>query len=224
MPRMVLLRHGESLWNRDNRFTGWTDVDLSHRGLDEARQAAKLIARDGLEFDLCLTSVQKRAIRTLWIVLDELDLMYMHVERHWRLNERHYGALQGQDKDEKRREVGEDTISLDEAKRRARQKGMATKLELLGRTLDVVPHYIARVNWEYGDSGLTSITVKSRDDTDLPWMLDGRAHIILTEHGKPTRFSINGEDRLDESKPKRSYRLLLKRVERFYKPSGDDEE
>jgi len=110
MPRLVLLRHGESLWNRDNRFTGWTDVDLSAGGIEEAREAAKLIARDGIEFDLCLTSVQKRAIRTLWIVLDELDLMYMPVERHWRLNERHYGALQGENKDEKRREVGEEQV------------------------------------------------------------------------------------------------------------------
>jgi len=110
MPRLVLLRHGESLWNRDNRFTGWTDVDLSAGGVGEARQAAKLIARAGIEFDLCLTSIQKRAIRTLWIVLDELDLMYMHVERHWRLNERHYGALQGQNKDEKRSEVGEEQV------------------------------------------------------------------------------------------------------------------
>jgi len=107
MPRLVLLRHGESLWNRDNRFTGWTDIDLSDGGVEEARRAARLMDRDGIVFDLCLTSVQKRAIRTLWIVLDELDLMYMHVERHWRLNERHYGALQGQNKDEKRREVGE---------------------------------------------------------------------------------------------------------------------
>jgi len=110
MPRLVLLRHGESLWNRDNRFTGWTDIDLSAGGVEEARHSARLIARGGIEFDLCLTSVQKRAIRTLWIVLDELDLMYMHVERHWRLNERHYGALQGQNKDDKRREVGEQQV------------------------------------------------------------------------------------------------------------------
>jgi len=73
MPRLVLLRHGESLWNRDNRFTGWTDIDLSAGGVEEARHSARLIARGGIEFDLCLTSVQKRAIRTLWIVLDELD-------------------------------------------------------------------------------------------------------------------------------------------------------
>jgi 2,3-bisphosphoglycerate-dependent phosphoglycerate mutase len=107
MPQLVLSRHGESLWNRDNRFTGWTDIDLSPDGLGEARRAATLIAGDGIAFDLCLTSMQKRAIRTLWIVLDELDLMYVQVERHRRLNERRYGTLQGQNKNEKRLEVGE---------------------------------------------------------------------------------------------------------------------
>ena len=110
MPTLILLRHGESVWNRDNLFTGWTDVDLSDRGVEEARQAARLIAAEGISFDLCFTSVQKRAIRTLWIVLDELDLLWMPVQRHWRLNERHYGALQGQNKDEKRKEVGEEQV------------------------------------------------------------------------------------------------------------------
>lgn len=110
MPTLILLRHGESVWNRDNRFTGWTDVDLTEHGAEEARHAARSIAEKGISFDLCFTSVQKRAIRTLWIVLDELDLLWLPVERHWRLNERHYGALQGQDKDEKRREVGEEQV------------------------------------------------------------------------------------------------------------------
>jgi len=110
MPTLILLRHGESVWNRDNLFTGWTDVDLTDHGVEEARQAARLIAAEGISFDLCFTSVQKRAIRTLWIVLDELDLLWMPVQRHWRLNERHYGALQGQNKDEKRKEVGEEQV------------------------------------------------------------------------------------------------------------------
>lgn len=110
MPQLILLRHGESEWNRDNLFTGWTDVNLSEKGEDEARQAAGLIRRDGLRIDRCFTSVQRRAIKTLWIVLDELDLMWLPVDRHWRLNERHYGALQGQNKDDKRREVGEEQV------------------------------------------------------------------------------------------------------------------
>lgn len=100
MVRLVLLRHGESTWNRENRFTGWTDVDLSDRGVREAREAGRLLKREGCTFDLAHTSVLKRAVRTLWIVLDELDLMWIPVYRDWRLNERHYGALQGLNKAE----------------------------------------------------------------------------------------------------------------------------
>lgn len=107
MPQLILLRHGESVWNRDNRFTGWTDVDLSENGVAEAREAAGMLRTHDVHFDLCLTSVQKRAIRTLWIVLEELDLMWLETERHWRLNERHYGALQGENKDAMREKVGE---------------------------------------------------------------------------------------------------------------------
>lgn len=110
MPRLVLLRHGESVWNRDNLFTGWTDVDLSERGVDEAKQAAALLKAHDIRFDHCFTSVLKRAIHTLWIVLDEMDLAWLPVSRSWRLNERHYGALQGRNKDQMRREVGEEQV------------------------------------------------------------------------------------------------------------------
>ena len=98
MIELVLLRHGESVWNRENRFTGWTDVDLTARGVEEARRAGRLLARSGHPFDVAYTSLLKRAIRTLWLVLDEMDLMWIPVHRSWRLNERHYGALQGLDK------------------------------------------------------------------------------------------------------------------------------
>ena len=98
MKRVVLLRHGESAWNKENRFTGWTDVDLNEKGMEEARAAGRLLKQDGFTFDVAYTSVLKRAIRTLWIVLDALDLMWIPVHRHWRLNERHYGALQSLDK------------------------------------------------------------------------------------------------------------------------------
>lgn len=104
---LVLLRHGESDWNRENRFTGWTDVDLSDRGVDEARRAGRLLADAGLGFDLAYTSLLKRAIRTLWLTLDALDLMWLPVEKSWRLNERHYGALQGLDKAETAARFGE---------------------------------------------------------------------------------------------------------------------
>ena len=98
MLKLVLLRHGESLWNRENRFTGWTDVDLSGQGRLEAQRAAELLKAQGFSFDVTCTSVLKRAIRTLWIVLDEMDLMWIPVHCSWRLNERHYGALQGLNK------------------------------------------------------------------------------------------------------------------------------
>ncbi len=100
MYRLVLLRHGESDWNRENRFTGWTDVDLSEAGRGEAARAAALLRDEGDEFDIAYTSVLKRAIRTCWIVLDALDLLWIPMEKDWRLNERHYGALQGLDKAE----------------------------------------------------------------------------------------------------------------------------
>jgi 2,3-bisphosphoglycerate-dependent phosphoglycerate mutase len=112
MPTLVLLRHGESDWNRENRFTGWTDVDLSPVGLTEAHEAARLLAEDGLGFDIAFTSVLKRAIRTLWVVLDDLDLMWLPVHNSWRLNERHYGGLQGLNKAETAREFGEDQVRV----------------------------------------------------------------------------------------------------------------
>jgi 2,3-bisphosphoglycerate-dependent phosphoglycerate mutase len=107
MYKVVLLRHGESVWNKENRFTGWTDVDLSETGREEAKRAGQLLARDGYTFDVAYTSVLKRAIRTLWIVLDEMDLMWVPVHRNWRLNERHYGALQGLNKAETAAKHGE---------------------------------------------------------------------------------------------------------------------
>ena len=107
MIRLVLLRHGESTWNLENRFTGWTDVDLTEQGVREAHQAGRLLREGGYTFDLAHTSVLKRAIRTLWIALDEMDLMWIPVHRHWRLNERHYGALQGLNKADMARQYGE---------------------------------------------------------------------------------------------------------------------
>jgi len=97
---LVLLRHGESIWNKENRFTGWTDVGLSQRGVAEAETSGRRLREAGYGFDVCYTSVLKRAIKTLWIALEELDLMYLPVRNHWRLNERHYGALQGLNKAE----------------------------------------------------------------------------------------------------------------------------
>jgi 2,3-bisphosphoglycerate-dependent phosphoglycerate mutase len=110
MHKLVLLRHGESDWNRENRFTGWTDVDLSPRGAEEAHAGGRLLRAEGYRFDLCYTSLLKRAIRTLWIALEELDQLWLPVEKSWRLNERHYGALQGLNKAETAAKFGEQQV------------------------------------------------------------------------------------------------------------------
>ena len=112
MTRLVLVRHGESAWNKENRFTGWTDVDLSEKGREEAREGGQVLKREGYTFDVAYTSVLKRAIRTLWSVLDEMDLMWIPVHRSWRLNERHYGALQGLNKAETAVKFGEDQVKI----------------------------------------------------------------------------------------------------------------
>ena len=112
MMKVVLLRHGESTWNKENRFTGWTDVDLSEKGLTEAEKAGEVLAKEGYTFDIAFTSVLKRAIRTLWITLDKMDLMWIPVHRNWRLNERHYGALQGLNKAETAEKYGDEQVLI----------------------------------------------------------------------------------------------------------------
>ena len=113
MPhKIVLIRHGESQWNLENRFTGWTDVDLTANGLEEARRAGRLLRDEGFRFDLCYTSVLKRAIRTLWTILDEMDQMWLPVVHSWRLNERHYGNLQGLNKAETAAKFGEEQVKI----------------------------------------------------------------------------------------------------------------
>jgi 2,3-bisphosphoglycerate-dependent phosphoglycerate mutase len=112
MHKVVLVRHGESDWNKENRFTGWTDVDLSAKGRQEAQEAGAVLKSGGYTFDVAYTSVLKRAIRTLWIVLDEMDLMWIPVHRSWRLNERHYGALQGLNKAETAAKFGEGQVKI----------------------------------------------------------------------------------------------------------------
>ena len=112
MHKVVLLRHGESTWNKENRFTGWTDVDLTPQGVAEAERSARLLKEGGFVFDVAYTSVLKRAIRTLWIVLDGMDQMWIPVHRHWRLNERHYGALQGLNKSETAAKHGAEQVMV----------------------------------------------------------------------------------------------------------------
>ena len=110
--KLVLLRHGESVWNKENRFTGWTDVDLSEKGRQEAQRAGQILKKEGFCFDVAFTSVLKRAIRTLWITLDGMDLMWIPVYNSWRLNERHYGDLQGLNKAEMAEKYGEEQVQI----------------------------------------------------------------------------------------------------------------
>lgn len=112
MIKLVLLRHGESVWNKENRFTGWTDIDLSEHGIAEAIRAAVVLKEKGYVFDVAFTSVLKRAIRTLWIVLDQMDMMWVPVYRSWRLNERHYGTLQGLNKAKVAAQMGEEQVFI----------------------------------------------------------------------------------------------------------------
>lgn len=112
MIKLVLIRHGQSLWNVENRFTGWTDVDLSENGLTEAREAGIILRKNGYMFDVAFSSVLKRAIRTIWIILHEMDLVWVPVHKSWRLNERHYGALQGLNKTETAKKYGEEQVQI----------------------------------------------------------------------------------------------------------------
>ena len=110
MYKIVFMRHGESTWSLDNRFTGWTDVDLTEKGVNEAKAAGQILKQEGFTFDVAYTSVLKRAIRTLWLALDEMDMMYLPIKNDWRLNERHYGALQGLDKGETAAKYGDEQV------------------------------------------------------------------------------------------------------------------
>jgi 2,3-bisphosphoglycerate-dependent phosphoglycerate mutase len=112
MYKLVLMRHGESQWNLENRFTGWTDVDLTDLGREQARKAGQMLKDQGYEFDIAFTSVLKRAIRTLWIALDAMDTMYLPIHHNWRLNERHYGALQGLNKAETAAQYGDEQVLI----------------------------------------------------------------------------------------------------------------
>jgi len=112
MKKLVLIRHGESLWNKENRFTGWVDVDLSEKGKGEALQAGNLLKEEGYSFDICYTSLQKRAIKTLWSILEQMDLIWLPVIRDWHLNERHYGSLQGMNKAETAAKYGDDQVLI----------------------------------------------------------------------------------------------------------------
>lgn len=144
MKKLVLLRHGESTWNKENRFTGWTDVDLTEKGTEEAIKAGNLLKEKGFVFEKAYTSYLKRAIKTLNIVLDRMDLDWIAVEKTWRLNEKHYGALQGLNKGETAEKYGEEQV----------KSGAAVTtllLRLYGKTIPGIPVWIS-VTWEYKEN------------------------------------------------------------------------
>ena len=199
MYKIVLMRHGESTWNLDNRFTGWTDVDLTEKGRAEATQAGKLLREAGFSFDLAFTSVLKRAIRTLWLTLDEMDLMWIPIEHDWRLNERHYGALQGLNKSETATQYGDEQVlvwrrsydtpplALDPADPRASyqdpryaglQRAQIPLTECLKDTVErVMPAW---------------------DDTIAPAIRAGK-QILISAHGNSLRALIKSLDGISDS-------------------------
>ena len=199
MHKLVLLRHGESTWNKENRFTGWTDVDLTALGIDEAREAGRLLKEGGYVFDVAYTSVLKRAIRTLWIALDVLDLMWIPVTNNWRLNERHYGALQGLNKAETAAKHGE------------------AQTKIWRRSYDIPPPALARddprhpshdpryASLEAGELPLTE-SLKDTVARFLPYWHDAIAptmragqRVLIAAHGNSLRALIKYLDNISES-------------------------
>jgi 2,3-bisphosphoglycerate-dependent phosphoglycerate mutase len=198
MYKIVLLRHGESIWNKENRFTGWTDVDLSAKGLEEARDAGRVLREGGYQFDIAFTSVLKRAIRTLWFTLDALDLMWIPVSKSWRLNERHYGALQGLNKAETAQKYGEEQV-------RIWRRSYGTRPPAL--TVDD-PRYPGK---EARYAGLSQADLPTSEcledtvnrflpywnDTIIPAIKSGK-RIIISAHGNSLRALVKHLDNISE--------------------------
>jgi 2,3-bisphosphoglycerate-dependent phosphoglycerate mutase len=228
MPgKLVLVRHGQGLWNLENLFTGWVDVDLTEQGRNEARDAGRLLKAEGFQFDLAFTSVLKRAIRTLWIVLDEMDLMWLPVERSWRLNERHYGALQGLDKAQTVAKHGAEQVKIwrrsydvpppaltldDERHPRFDRRYAALKpdelpaSESLKTTLDrVLPYWNTRLAPELRAGRNVLIVAHGNSLRALVKMLDNMSNEDIIEFNIPTGVPILYEldDQLKPLAPRR---------------------
>jgi 2,3-bisphosphoglycerate-dependent phosphoglycerate mutase len=227
--KLVLVRHGQSQWNLQNLFTGWVDVDLTEQGRNEAREAGKLLKAEGIEFDLVFTSVLKRAIRTMWTIIDEMDLMWLPVERSWRLNERHYGALQGLDKAQTVEKHGADQVKIwrrsydipppalefDDPRHprfERRYAGIDPKdlpsTESLKTTLDrVLPLWTGRIAPELKAGRNVLIVAHGNSLRALVKMLDGMSDADIVEFNIPTGVPIVYE--LDDNlKPKAERRFL----------------
>jgi 2,3-bisphosphoglycerate-dependent phosphoglycerate mutase len=229
MPgKLVLVRHGQSAWNLENLFTGWVDVDLTDLGRNEAREAGRLLKAEGYEFDLVFTSVLKRAIRTMWIVLDEMDLMWLPVERSWRLNERHYGALQGLNKAQTVEKHGADQVKIwrrsydipppplaldDKRHPRFERRYAALKpaelpaTESLKTTLDrVAPYFNERIAPQLRAGRNVLIVAHGNSLRALVKMLDNMSNEDIVEFNIPTGVPISYD--LDDNLQPKSRRFL----------------
>jgi len=198
MIKLVLLRHGQSQWNLDNRFTGWTDVDITEAGAAEAHAAGKLLAAEGFKFDIALTSVLKRAIRTLWITLDELDQMWLPVEKAWQLNERHYGALQGLNKSETAEKYGQDQVKI-------WRRSYSTPPPALDLDDPRHPRFDSRYAGLTADELPTCESLKDTLARVLPYwnqrmvpLLKDNKRIIVVAHGNSLRAMVKHLDNVSE--------------------------
>ena len=200
MKKLVLLRHGESTWNKENRFTGWTDVDLSDKGIEEARQAGRQMAMDKFVFDVAYTSVLKRAIRTLWLALQEMDLMWIPEYKSWRLNERHYGALQGLNKQETVEKHGEDQVKIWRRSYDIRPPALSSDDPRAPR---FDPRY---ANLKPGELPLTECLKDTVDrvlpywnETIAPALRDGQ-RVLIASHGNSIRALVKYLDKIPDDK------------------------
>ena len=198
MKKLVLLRHGQSVWNQENRFTGWTDVDLTEQGIAEAREAGRVLKEEGYSFDIAHTSVLKRAIRTLWLGLDEMDLMWIPVRRDWRLNERHYGALQGLNKAETAEKHGMDQVKI-------WRRSYAIRPPDLERDDDRFPGHDRRYAGLSESELPLSECLKDTVDRFLPYWNDTIApdvaagkQVLIAAHGNSLRALVKYLDNVSE--------------------------
>jgi 2,3-bisphosphoglycerate-dependent phosphoglycerate mutase len=199
LHKLVLVRHGESTWNKENRFTGWTDVDLSEKGLQEAHEAGRTLRKNGYIFDIAFTSVLKRAIRTLWIILDELEQMWIPVQNHWRLNERHYGALQGLNKAEMASKYGEKQVLQ-------WRRGYDVRPPAVDKTDERYPASDLRYRELSQDEIPRCESLKDTVDRFLPYWhetiapaIKSKKRVLISAHGNSLRALVKYLDNVSET-------------------------
>ncbi len=199
MHKLVLIRHGESEWNKENRFTGWKDVDLSAKGVEEAHGAGKLLKTEGFVFDEAYTSVLKRAIRTLWIILDEMDLMWIPVTKSWMLNERHYGALQGLNKAETAAQYGEEQVLI---WRRSYDVPPGLLEETDERWLGKDPRYSSISNEKFPRAEALKQTVERvvpYFQTEIMPKIESGKRLLIAAHGNSIRALVKYLDAISDN-------------------------